>query len=112
MNPYMNQFMPNGFEDANQQAISPASQQQYFNQQLGQSGQMSQPTSRGANLGGLNPLAMAMMLRRGNSNVTIPSTDSPQMTGVAGMGESMGTGLTGGSIGFNPYASGSYGIKY
>lgn len=120
-NPYTNIYMPNGFEDASQQAINPAfqnigAQQSYQNQQLGQLGQMSQPTSRGTNLGGLNPLAMAMMLRGGASNVAVPSTDTAQMTGVTGMGNSMGTGLTQDSfnsgIGFNPYAqSNGYGLK-
>ena len=60
--------MPNGFEDANQQGLNPVfqnigSQQAYMNQQLGQGNQMAQPTSHGPNISGLNPLAMAMMLR-------------------------------------------------
>jgi len=67
-NPYENMYMPNGFEDANQQGINPVfqnigAQQQYLNQQLGQGSQLAQPTSHGTNVGGLNPIAMAMALR-------------------------------------------------
>jgi hypothetical protein len=63
--------MPNGFEDANQQGLNPVfqnigTQQQYLNQQLSQGNQMAQPTSHGSNVSGLNPLAMAMMLRGKN----------------------------------------------
>jgi len=120
-NPYTNQFMPNGFEDASQQGLNPVfqnigAQQQYFNQQLGQGSQMAQPTSAGPNMGGLNPLAMAMALRQGG-NVNTPAMNGAQMTNVAGMGNSMGTGLTqdpyNSGIGFNPNAqTGGYGIKY
>ena len=61
--------MPNGFEDANQQGLNPVfqnigAQQANLNQQLAQGNQMAQPTSAGPNLSGLNPLAMAMMLRK------------------------------------------------
>ena len=113
--------MPNGFEEQNQQGLNPVfqnigAQQQYLNQQLSQGNQMSQPTSHGANMSGLNPLAMAMMLR-GGGDVGIPSTNTASMTGVAGMDGSMGTGLTQDSynsgIGFNPSAQvGGYGLKY
>ena len=66
-NPYTSQYMPNGFPQ-DQQNLNPVfqninAQQQYLNQQLGQSSQLAQPTSHGANMSGLNPLAMAMMLR-------------------------------------------------
>jgi hypothetical protein len=68
MNPYTNQFMPNGFEDQNQQGLSPVfqnigAQQQYLNQQLNQGNQMSQSQGHGASMSSLNPLAMAAMLR-------------------------------------------------
>lgn len=74
-NPYTNVFMPSGFENADQQGINPVfqnigSQQQYLNQQLSQGNQMAQPTSQGTNISGLNPIAMAAMLRNkqgGNS---------------------------------------------
>lgn len=73
-NPYTNLYAPSTFEQ-----ISPedkanlmprfqnnGAQQSYMNQQLGQGSQMAQPTSHGTNVGGLNPLAMAMMLRNGD----------------------------------------------
>ena len=120
-NPYTNIFMPNGFENADQQGLTPVfqnigAQQQYFNQQLGQGSEMAQPTSRGTSLAGLNPLAMAAMLRGKGGSVAIPTTDAAQMTGVSGMGGSVGTGLTqdafNSGIGFNPYAqTGGYGLK-
>ena len=112
--------MPSGFEDQ-QQGLAPVfqnigAQQQFMNQQLGQGNQMAQPTSSGPSLAGLNPLAMAAMLRGKAGGVDIPTSPSAQMTGVAGMGGSMGTGLTQDSfnsgIGFNPYAQyGGYGLK-
>jgi hypothetical protein len=121
-NPYTNTYMPNGFEDANQQGLNPVfqnigSQQAYMNQQLGQGNQMAQPTSHGTNVSGLNPLTMAMMLRGGGGNVAVPAMDGAQMSGVSGMGGSMGTGLTqnpyNSGVGFNPNAqSGGYGIKF
>jgi hypothetical protein len=39
-------------------------QQSYMNQQLAQANQMTQPTGHGTSYSGLNPLAMAMMLRK------------------------------------------------
>lgn len=121
-NPYTNIYMPNGFENADQQGLNPVfqnigAQQQYFNQQLGQGSQMAQPTSRSSGISGLNPLAMAMMLRGGSGNVAVPATNTAPMTGVAGMDGAMGTGLTqdafNSGIGFNPSAQyGGYGLKY
>ena len=72
-NPYTNQFIPSGFEDQNQQGLGPVfqnigAQQQYLNQQIAQSNQNAQPTSRGTNYSGLNPLAMASMLRKNDPN--------------------------------------------
>ena len=120
-NPYTDTYMPNGFEEASPQNINPAfqnigSQQAYMNQQLGQGNQYAQPTSHGTNVGGLNPLAMAMMLRN-KGDVSVPSADLAQMSGVAGMGGSMGTGLTqdafNSGVGFNPAAqAGGYGLKF
>lgn len=113
--------MPNGFENADQQGLTPVfqnigAQQQYFNQQLGQGNEMAQQPSRGTSLAGLNPLAMAAMLRGKAGGVELPTTSAAPMTNVAGMGGSMGTGLTQDSfnsgIGFNPYAQyGGYGLK-
>jgi len=111
--------MPSGFDE--QQGINPVfqnigAQQQFFNQQLGQGNQMSQSRSAGPSLAGLNPLAMAAMLRGKSGGVELPTTSAAPMTGVAGMGGSMGTGLTqdafNSGIGFNPYAQyGGYGLK-
>jgi PPE-repeat protein len=93
-----------------QQNQNAAIQQQMQNNQM--AGQM-----HGSSMSGLSPMAMAMALRGGAGNVEIPATNTAQMTGVAGMGNSMGTGLTqdafNSGIGFNPYAqTGGYGLKY
>ena len=121
-NSYTSQYMPNGFEDANQQGLNPVfqntnTQQQYLNQQLGQGNQMSQPTIHSPSFSGLNPLSMAMALRKGGSDLAIPDASLAPMSGVSGMGGSMGTGLTqdafNSGVGFNPYAqAGSYGLKF
>jgi hypothetical protein len=99
-----------------------SAQQALHNQLMQQQNQQNQDAvnigqSYGKGMSGMNPLAMASMLRQGGGNVAIPSTDTAQMTGVSGMGNSMGTGLTQDSynsgIGFNPYAqTGGYGLKY
>ena len=67
-NPYTSNYMPNGFEDSSMQSMNPAfqntsAQQQFMNQQLGQGNQYAQPTSHGPSMAGMNPLAMAVMLR-------------------------------------------------
>lgn len=99
-----------------------SAQQALHNQLIQQQQQQSQDAvnigaSYGKGMSGLNPLAMASLLRGGAGNVAIPDANTAQMTGVAGMGNSMGTGLTQDSfnsgIGFNPYAqSGGYGLNY
>ena len=99
-----------------------SAQQALHNQLIQQQQQQSQDAvnigqSYGKGMSGLNPLAMASMLRGGAGNVAIPDASMAQMSGVAGMGNSMGTGLTQDSfnsgVGFNPYAqSGGYGLKY
>ena len=128
-NPYTASYAPSTFEQ-----ISPedkanlaaryqntGGQQAFQNQMNTQAGQLNQQAAQigqsGQGISSVNPLAMAMALRQGNSNVQLPTTNTPQMTGVAGMGDSMGTGLTQNSfnsgIGFNPSAqAGGYGIKY
>lgn len=131
-NPYMNTYAPNGFEAANQQTIANqqaqinpvfqniGAQQNFQNQEIQQGRQLAQQAGQSQGSGGmssLNPLAMAMMLRQSGTDVGIPSPNTPQMTGVAGMGNSMGTGLTQNSfnsgVGFNPSAqTGGYGIKF
>jgi hypothetical protein len=75
-NPYTSQYMPSGFENTDQQGLAPVfqnigAQQQYLNQQLSQGGQMTQPTSQGTSLSGLNPMAMAAMLRNKQGGASI-----------------------------------------
>lgn len=99
-----------------------SAQQALHNQLMQQQNQQNQDAvnigqSYGKSMGGLNPLAMASMLRGGAGNFAIPDANIDQMSGVAGMGNSIGTGLTQNSfnsgVGFNPYAqSGGYGLKY
>ena len=99
-----------------------SAQQALHNQLMQQQNQQNQDASNigasyGKSLNGLSPLAMAAMLRSGGGDVSLPDTNTAQMTGAAGMGNSMGTGLTqdpfNSGIGFNPYAqSGGYGLKY
>ena len=91
-------------------------QQQYMNSQLGQANQLSQYHSYGSGGGG-NNIALALALRKMGGNTDIPSANLAQMSGVDGMGGSMGTGLTQDSynsgIGFYPSAqSGGYGMKF
>jgi hypothetical protein len=67
-NSYTSQYMPNGFEDANQQGLNPVfqntnTQQQYLNQQLGQGNQYAQPHAQ-TGYSGMNPMALASMLRK------------------------------------------------
>jgi hypothetical protein len=112
--PYMQQdqglgpvFQNIAQQQANQNA---ALQQQMQNNQM--AGQV-----HNSGMGGMNPLAMAAMLRGQKGSVDIPGTNTAQMTGVDGMGNSMGTGLTQDSfnsgIGFNPSAqTGGFGLKY
>ena len=122
-NPYTSIYMPSGFLN-DQTGLSPVfqnigAQQAFENQQIAAQNQLGQQASQAfQDNGSMNPLMMAAMLRQnGGGNVNLPTTDTAQMNGVAGMGNSMGTGLTQDSynsgIGFNPSAqSGGYGIKY
>ena len=99
-------------------------QQALHNQLMQQQNQQNQDSvnigaSYGKGIGGLSPLAMAAMLRSGGggNDLSLPETNTAQMTGVSGMGNSTGTGLTqdpfNSGIGFNPYAqSGGVGLKY
>lgn len=120
--PYMQQV--NAQE---QQGLSPVfqnigAQQALHNQLMQQQNQQNQDAGNigagyGKGISGLSPLAMAMALRGGKGSVDIPSTNTAPMTGIAGMGNSVGTGLTqdtfNSGIGFNPYAqTGGYGLKY
>lgn len=121
-NSYTNTFMPSGIPQQDAQNMNPVfqninAQQQYLNQQLAQNNQLAHPQGQHANYTGLNPLAMASMLRQGaNGTVTPPDANYAPMSGVSGMGNSMGTGINqdqyNSGIGFNPSAQvGGYGIK-
>jgi hypothetical protein len=119
MNPYV-QFQ----QMQDQQGLAPvfqniAAQQAMQNAALNEQNQQVMQAGQTAQGGaGANQLAMAMALRKKNpSDVTLPSTNTAPMSGVSGMGNSMGTGLTQDSfnsgIGFNPYAqTGGFGLKY
>lgn len=124
-NNYFTQVAP--YMQQDQSGLTPVfqnigAQQALHNQLMQQQMQQNQDAGNigsgmGKGMSGLSPLAMAMALRGGKGSVDIPSTDTAQMTGVAGMGGSMGTGLTQDSynsgVGFNPYAqTGGYGLKY
>ena len=70
-NPYITQVP--SYMQQDQQGLMPvfqnvAAQQANMNQQLAQSNQLAQPTTQGSGYSGLNPLAMAMMLRNKGSN--------------------------------------------
>jgi len=69
-NPYITQVAPYMQQD---QGLSPvfqnaAAQQQYMNQQLAQNNQLAQPQQRQQSSSGMNPLAMANMLRQGGAS--------------------------------------------
>lgn len=64
---------------------------QQNNEALMQTAPMQAPQMQG--YGGMNPMALAQMLRGLNKGSPIPQTNLPKMTGVAGMGGAMGTGL-------------------
>ena len=88
-------------------------QQQQYNNQAAQTAAQGNPYSSVSR--GMNPMLMAMALRggAGQNSVELPKID-PQMSGVAGMGDSTGTGLTYGGVNFgeiNPYSTGGFGLK-
>lgn len=53
----------------------------------------SAPAIQMQGYGGMNPMALAQMLRGLNKGSPIPQANLPRMSGVAGMGGAMGTGL-------------------
>ena len=81
-NPYTSQYMPNGFEQQNQQGLNPVfqnanSQQAYMNQQLSQLNQLSQPQAQ-KQAGSISPMDLAKMLRQGTpNNSDMPNSVSP-----------------------------------
>ena len=88
-------------------------QQQYNNQSANIAGQ---PSNLSRMLAPMQQMMMAQALRQGGTganSVELPKLD-PQMSGVAGMGNSTGTGVTYGGINFgqlDPNATGGYGLK-
>ena len=60
-------------------------------QAMMQAAPMQTPAMQGFQ--GMNPMAMAQMLRGLNKGMPIPQTNLPKMSGVAGMGGAMGTGI-------------------
>ena len=71
-NPYTSQYMPNGFENQDQQGMQPVfqnanSQQAYMNQQLSQLNQLSQPQAQ-KQAGSISPMDLAKMLRQGGAS--------------------------------------------
>lgn len=117
-NPYTSLYMPNGF-DGQDQGLSPVFQnigaQQAMHNQLTQ--QQNQQNQDAANIGqsygkgasGLSPLAMAAMLRGGQGNVDVPTSDISQ---VDGMNPSLSATNPVGSLGLSPttYGGSNYGI--
>jgi hypothetical protein len=80
-NPYITQVP--SYMQQDQQGLMPvfqnvAAQQANMNQQLAQSNQLSQPTTQGSGYSGLNPLAMATMLRKKDPNKSAPVYDYSQ----------------------------------
>jgi hypothetical protein len=106
------QVMGQGSQEAMHQAM--LNQQQQFNNQAAQTAASGNPMGSLAG-GAMRGLMLAQALRggTGQNSVELPKID-PQMTGVAGMGDSTGTGVTYGGVNFgqiNPYSTGGYGLK-
>jgi hypothetical protein len=105
--------MGQGQQEAMHQAML-QQQQQYNNQ----SANIASQTSGAGSLAGgaMRGMMLAQALRGSaptSGSVELPQID-PQMSGVAGMGDSTGTGVTYGGTNFgqiNPYSTGGYGLK-
>lgn len=100
-----------GQQDAMHQAMM-QQQNQYNNQSAQIAGQ---PNGMSRALAPMQQMMMAQALRggMGQNSVELPKID-PQMTGVAGMGDSTGTGVTYGGVNFgqiNPDSTGGFGLK-
>jgi hypothetical protein len=113
-NPYTSQYMPSGMPQQDAQGLNPVfqninAQQQYLNQQLAQSNQLAQPQSQTTNYSGLNPLAMAAMLRTGNGDLTLPTSNISQ---VGGLNPSLTASNPIGNLAYSPttYGTNSYGL--
>lgn len=104
--------MGQGQQEAMHQAM--LNQQTQYNNQAANIA--SQPNAMGSMAGGAMRGLMLAQALRGNAptsgSLELPQTD-PQMSGVAGMGNSTGTGVTYGGVNFgqiNPNAGG-FGLK-
>lgn len=103
-----------GQQDAMHQAMM-QQQNQYNNQSAQIAGQ---PSSLNRALAPMQQMMMAQALRggAGANSVELPKV-GPQVSGVAGMGDSMGTGVTYGGNNYgnfgqiNPDSTGGFGIK-
>ena len=104
--------MGQGQQEAMHQAML-QQQQQYNNQSANIAGQ---PSGLSRMTAPMQQMMLAQALRGyspTSGSVELPKID-PQMSGVAGMGDSMGTGVTYGGTNFgqiNPYSTGGYGLK-
>ena len=104
--------MGQGQQDAMHQAML-QQQNQYNNQSAQIAGQ---PSGLSRALAPMQQMMMAQALRQGGTgqnSVELPKLD-PQMSGVAGMGDSTGTGVTYGGVNFgqiNPDSTGGFGLK-
>lgn len=104
--------MGQGQQEAMHQAM--LQQQQQYNNQAAQTAGSSSPIGSMAG-GAMNAMMLAQALRggMGQNSLELPKV-GPQVSGVAGMGDSMGTGLTYGGVNFgeiNPNSTGGFGIK-
>jgi hypothetical protein len=116
MNPYITQVAPYMSQD--QQGLSPVfqnigAQQQYMNQQLAQSNQMTQPQQqRPQSSSGMNPLDMAKMLRQGGASLMdraaayFGTTNTPEMQAqVSQLGSNTYNPLSDYNMGTNGWGS-------
>ena len=102
-NPYITQVAPYMQQD---QGLSPvfqnaAAQQQYMNQQLAQNNQLAQPQQRQQSSSGMNPLAMANMLRQ-NVNGASPMDRAAAYFGTSNTPEMQAQVSQLGSNTYNP----------
>jgi hypothetical protein len=104
--------MGQGQQEAMHQAML-QQQQQYNNQSANIAGQ---PNGLSRMTAPMQQMMLAQALRGyspTSGSVELPKID-PQMSGVAGMGDSMGTGVTYGGTNFgqiNPMSNGGFGLK-
>lgn len=93
-------------------------QQQMYQQNMNNMGSLANQAldTKGTQMAKFDPKSMANALRNNSSNIDsfkLPQLDQ-QTSGVAGMGDSMGTGLVYGGVNFgemNPNSTGGFGLK-